>query len=190
MARRPAADSAAYCEHIIALARAGRIAKALTAEFESSKQTIRNWLFQSEADRGDRPGQLTSEERADLTRQRRENRQLKVEREILGKAAAWFARESGRSLPSLCLHERNSGPRSHRHYVRRAGRLRKRLSRVAPPDALPTHAAGCRAAAGAAGDACARDSWYEAAAGPPRHRGGTSCPTTITRTVWRRGARP
>ena len=41
---------------------------------------------------------LTTEERGELTRLRRENRQLKMEREILGKAAAWFARESG-TLP-------------------------------------------------------------------------------------------
>jgi transposase len=42
---------------------------------------------------------LTTGERAELTRLRRENRQLKVEREILGKAAAWFARESGTIPP-------------------------------------------------------------------------------------------
>jgi len=104
MARRPAAYPAAYREQILALARAGRSAKALAAEFEPSEQTIRHWIFQAEADRGERPGQLTSEERVELTRLRRENRQLKVERDILGKAAAWCARESGtippESLPS------------------------------------------------------------------------------------------
>ena len=80
MPRRPAAYPAAYREQIIALARAGRTSKELAKEFEPSEQTIRNWLFQAEADRGERPGALTSEERAELQRLRRENRQLKVER--------------------------------------------------------------------------------------------------------------
>ena len=99
MPRRPAAYPAAYREQIIALARAGRSAKALADEFEPSEQTIRNWIFQAEADHGELPGVLTTDERAELTRLRRENRQLKTERDILGKAAAWFARESGTIPP-------------------------------------------------------------------------------------------
>jgi len=99
MPRRPAAYPPAYREQIIALARAGRTAKELAHEFEPSEQTIRNWLFQAAADRGERPGALTSEEHAELARLRRENRQLKVERDILGKAAAWFARETGTIPP-------------------------------------------------------------------------------------------
>jgi len=99
MPRRPAAYLAAYREQIIALARAGRTSKELAKEFEPSEQTIRNWLFQAEADRSQRPGALTSKERAELQQLRRENRQLKVERDILGKAAAWFAWESGTIPP-------------------------------------------------------------------------------------------
>ena len=81
------------------MARAGRASKELAREFEPSEQTIRNQIFQAEADRGERPGALTTDERAELRRLRRENRQLKVERDILGKAAAWFARESGTIPP-------------------------------------------------------------------------------------------
>mgnify|MGYP002777169314 CR=1 FL=1 len=99
MPRRPAAYPAAYREQIVALARSGRSVKALAQEFEPSEQTIRNWIFQAEADRGERPGVLTTDERAELQRLRRENRQLKVERDILGKAAAWFAREAGTIPP-------------------------------------------------------------------------------------------
>jgi transposase len=99
MPRRPAAYPPAYREQIIALARAGKSPKELAQEFEPSEQTIRNWIFQAEADRGERPGAMTSDERAELSRLRRENRQLKVERDIRGKAAAWFARESG-TIPS------------------------------------------------------------------------------------------
>lgn len=99
MPRRPAAYPAAYREQIIALVRAGRSPKELAKEFEPSEQTIRNWVFQDSADRGERPEALTTEERTELQRLRRENRQLKVERDILGKAAAWFARESGTIPP-------------------------------------------------------------------------------------------
>jgi transposase len=56
-------------------------------------------LLQDAADRGERPGALTTEERAELKRLRRENRQLKVERDIPGRAAAWFAREAGTIPP-------------------------------------------------------------------------------------------
>ena len=45
-------------------------------------------------------GGLTTGEREELTRLRRENRKLKEEREILSKAAAWFATESGPSKRS------------------------------------------------------------------------------------------
>lgn len=99
MPLRPAANPAAYRERIIALARAGRSPKELAKEFEPSVQTIRNWVFHDGADRGERPEALTTEERAELQRLRRENRQLKVERDIQGKVAAWFARESGTIAP-------------------------------------------------------------------------------------------
>jgi transposase len=88
MPSRPAAHPAAYREQIIALARAGRSAKELAQKFEPSEQRIQNWISQAGADRGERPGVLTSDERAELRRLRREHRQLKVERDFLRKAAA------------------------------------------------------------------------------------------------------
>jgi transposase len=54
---------------------------------------------QADRDEGRREDGLTTKEREELRRLRRENRQLKLEREILAKATAWFARESG-SIPS------------------------------------------------------------------------------------------
>lgn len=87
-----------YRRKIVALVRAGRNPHELASEFECSAQTIRNWVAQAEADAGKRDDVLTSTEREELRKLRRENKQLKLEREILAKATAWFARESG-SIP-------------------------------------------------------------------------------------------
>ena len=95
MARSRRMYPAEYREQVIALARAGKTVKELAAEFEPLAQTIRNWLALADADAGTRHDVLTSAEREEMARLRKENRQLKLERDILGKAAAWFARETG-----------------------------------------------------------------------------------------------
>ncbi len=84
---------------MVELVRAGRSAEELAREFEPSAQAIRNWVAQADRDAGRRGDGLTSAERAELGRLKRENRRLRQEREILAKAAAWFARETG-SIPS------------------------------------------------------------------------------------------
>lgn len=88
-----------YRERIIELVRTGRSPESLAREFEPSAQCIRNWVRQADRDAGRRRDGLTSEERTELQRLRRENTTLREEREILKKAAAWFARETG-SIPS------------------------------------------------------------------------------------------
>ena len=60
-----------------------------------SDVTLRNWIKQAERDAGQRPDGLSSDEREELHRLRRENQTLRMEREILKKAAAFFARETG-----------------------------------------------------------------------------------------------
>ncbi len=83
-----------YRKRLIELVRAGRSPESLAEEFDPSPQTIRNWVKQADFDEGRRGDGLTTEERAEITRLRRENKRLREERDILKKAAAWFARES------------------------------------------------------------------------------------------------
>lgn len=84
-----------YRDQIIALARSGRSPQDLAAEFEPSSQTIRNWIRQAKIDSGQQEG-TTSNDKAELARLRRENKQLREEREILRKATAFFVRETSR----------------------------------------------------------------------------------------------
>ena len=66
-------------------------AEQLAREFEPSAQAIRNWVAQGNRDSGRRGDGPTSAERDELGRLKRENRRLRQDREILAKAAAWFA---------------------------------------------------------------------------------------------------
>ncbi len=66
----------------------------LAKDLGISESCLRNWLAQAEIEDGSRDG-LTKAEREELVRLRRENRVLRMEKEILGKAAAFFATENG-----------------------------------------------------------------------------------------------
>jgi transposase len=61
--------------------------------------SLRNWAKQADRDAGRRQDGLTTAENEELARLRRENRTLREERAILAKAAAWFARETGKIPP-------------------------------------------------------------------------------------------
>ena len=87
-----------FRRQMVELVRAGRTPDELAREFEPSAEAIRNWVKQADRDAGHRQDGLTTLERDELGRLRRENRQLRQERDILAKAAAWFARETG-ALP-------------------------------------------------------------------------------------------
>lgn len=65
----------------------------LAKDLGVSQQTLRTWRRQTQVDAGEREG-LTSEQLEELRRLRRENRTLQMEREVLKKAAVFFARES------------------------------------------------------------------------------------------------
>jgi len=82
-------------QKLVDLARSGRRIAELAREYEPTENTIRSWARQAERDGGVRTEGLTSDEREELNRLRRENRVLREERDILKKAAAWFAQETG-----------------------------------------------------------------------------------------------
>jgi transposase len=91
---------AEFREQIVALARAGRSVEELAREFEPCAATIHGWVKQADRDGGRRSDGLTSEKQEELRRLRRENRQLRQERDILAKAAAWFAQSDAMSSRS------------------------------------------------------------------------------------------
>lgn len=94
---------AEFRQQIIELAHAGRTPAELSKEFGPTAQTIINWLAQAARDAGKpQPGKegLSTAEREELVRLRRENRQIKMERDILAKATAWFARKSDVGSPN------------------------------------------------------------------------------------------
>ena len=85
-----------FRQRILALARQGRTAWDLAREFEPTPQTIQSWIRQANIDQG-LAGGVGSDEKEDLARLRREVEILREEREILAKAAAWFAEETART---------------------------------------------------------------------------------------------
>ena len=89
--RRPYAPE--FRRQMVELVRSGRSPEELGRDFEPSAESIRNWVRQADLDEGRREDGLTTAEREEMRRLRRDNRRLREEREILAKAAAWFARE-------------------------------------------------------------------------------------------------
>jgi transposase len=87
-----------FKRRLIEMVRAGRSPEELATKFEPTAQSIRNWVVQADRDDGRRADGLTTAERDELRRLQRENKTLREERDILKKAAAWFARETN-SIP-------------------------------------------------------------------------------------------
>jgi transposase len=72
----------------------GKPLSQISKDLGVSEQSLRVWIKQADLDEGHRDGGLTTSELEELRRLRRENRVLREEREILKKAAAFFARET------------------------------------------------------------------------------------------------
>ena len=79
---------------VVELARSGRTLSSLAKEFGVTDVTLRSWIRQADLDAGRRSDGLTTEEKQELARLRKENARLREERDILEKAAAWFAQEA------------------------------------------------------------------------------------------------
>ena len=92
-----------FRRRVVDLVRAGRSPEDFAREFEPTAQLIGAWAAAADKQEGRQeevaPGMAASE-RDELSRVRRENKQLRLERDILSKAAAWFARETG-VVPSV-----------------------------------------------------------------------------------------
>ena len=82
---------AEFREQMVALVRTGRSVESLAREYEPCAATIHEWVRQAAVDDGDDATSLTIEEHDELRQLRREVKQLRQERDILSKAAAWFA---------------------------------------------------------------------------------------------------
>jgi transposase-like protein len=94
--RKRRAFTAEFKAEAVRLVRdSGKSVPTVARELDLTETALRSWVRQAEVDAGrGAPGALTSEEREELGRLRRETRTLRVEREILKKAAAFFAKES------------------------------------------------------------------------------------------------
>jgi len=74
----------------------GKNIAEVARDLDLTESALRLWVRQAKVDRGEgRPGELTTAEREELQRLRREVKALRLEREILKKAAAFFAKENG-----------------------------------------------------------------------------------------------
>ena len=78
----------------VGLVRSGRSIRDVAESLGCSKQSLSTWVKQEQFDRHERDDGLTSAEREEVRRLRRENARLKQEREILKRAAAFFAAET------------------------------------------------------------------------------------------------
>ena len=85
-----------YRAEVVRLVRtSGKSAGQIARELDLTETSVRAWLAQADIDAGKvRNGELTTAEREELVRLRRENRTLQMEREILRKATAFFAKET------------------------------------------------------------------------------------------------
>ena len=96
MTRKRRSFTAEYKAEVVGLVRdGGRSIGAVARDLGLTESAVRNWVSRSAADAGRGDGKvLTTAEREELSVLRRENRQLRMEREILKKATAFFAKES------------------------------------------------------------------------------------------------
>ena len=125
------AYSEKFREQMVRLVRSGRTPEDLGREFEPSAQSIRNWVSQSELDDGTRSDGLTTDERAELAKLRRENARRRKSERFCQKPRPGSLRRRTRNRTDLHVRESASGRVLDTHDVPRAGSLSERLLRMA-----------------------------------------------------------
>ena len=99
MARKRPSYPPEFRRNVIELVRSGRTMQEVAHEFNVARQSVANWVKKDDLDSGRRSDGLTSAEHTEVVKLRKRVRQLETERDILSKAAAWFARETN-AVPS------------------------------------------------------------------------------------------
>jgi len=135
-----------FRRQIIDLVRAGRTPRELAQEFEPTYETIYAWVHQADRDEGRTASGLSTKQRDELRQLHREIRQLRLEREILAKAAALRFRRPARYHQGLRVRECTPGSLPGRHDVPSAGSPYQRVLRVAGARSIQTGTTGCRSA--------------------------------------------
>jgi transposase len=121
----------------IRLARLGdKPQRQLAKHLGISDVTLRNWIKQERAERGERPGGLSGDEREELQRLRDENAKLRMEREILAKAAVFSQRRATGGRRGVLVHRRGEDQLSRRRDVPRARRQPHLVPRLGAPAAV------------------------------------------------------
>jgi transposase len=93
--RKRRSFSAEYKAEVVKLVLQGKSIGKVSRDLDLTESAVRKWVKQAEVDSGNGPpGELTTDEREELHRLRKENMQLRMEREILKKATAFFAKEN------------------------------------------------------------------------------------------------
>ena len=133
-----------FRRHMVELVKSGRTAQELARAYEPSAGSIRNWVAQEERDAGQRSDGLSTDELLELRRLRRENKQLRTERDILERAAGLGSRgRATRSPGGIRVRKGESGRLAGAHHVSGAGSLAQRLPCMAAPQALGASAPRC-----------------------------------------------
>ena len=110
--------------------------RTLARDLGISDVTLRNWLKEDKAAKGERPGGLSADEREELRRLRDENAKLRMEREILRKAAVFFAREDDGREASATRSSPRRRATSRRRDVPRVRSQPDRVSQLGAPRAV------------------------------------------------------
>ena len=159
-----------YRQQMVDLVRGGRTPDSLSREFEPTAQSIWNWIRQAERDEGTRTDGLTTEEKEELRRLRRENRVLREEKEILKKPRPGSLRRPALRPAGVRVRERPPGRVRRAAHVPHAGGLHQWLLRVVQAGAVRAILRGRDAREADRGDPCGLARDLRGSADPRRAR--------------------